>query len=330
MSVAEDAFTFGDFSLSISDLNPADIGLYSCHLHHHYCGLHERRIFRLTVTPPLLREPTTSPRVFLNDELEPKTEKVSTDKDNPRVVNVFLPEQRGHFVQHLGYFLATFLLLAIIVFAVIVLTRRRKKRGLEYETGRSVGGNVISGGEIELDCTEMRTCNQDPLNSEYKNNLMKERDMVKECNKEFDGKMWNAERATVAPQTVAGIRTPRTRLCPDFRRVCRAHGAALRAAGCTAFAVRERCNAVLRSLMAETKIIYHIDEEETPYLVKLSVPPEKVTLADFKNVLNNRPVNSYKFFFKSMDQDFGVVKEEISDDNAKLPCFNGRVVSWDT
>uniref|UniRef100_A0A8C5D7R5 Dishevelled n=1 Tax=Gouania willdenowi TaxID=441366 RepID=A0A8C5D7R5_GOUWI len=80
--------------------------------------------------------------------------------------------------------------------------------------------------------------------------------------------------------------------------------------------------------MAETKIIYHIDEEETPYLVKLCVSPEKVTLADFKNVLNNRPVNSYKFFFKSMDQDFGVVKEEISDDNAKLPCFNGRVVSW--
>ncbi|AWP10354.1 putative segment polarity protein dishevelled -like DVL-1 [Scophthalmus maximus] len=80
--------------------------------------------------------------------------------------------------------------------------------------------------------------------------------------------------------------------------------------------------------MAETKIIYHIDEEETPYLVKLCAPPDKVTLADFKNVLNNRPVNSYKFFFKSMDQDFGVVKEEISDDNAKLPCFNGRVVSW--
>ncbi|KAE8592974.1 hypothetical protein XENTR_v10018934 [Xenopus tropicalis] len=80
--------------------------------------------------------------------------------------------------------------------------------------------------------------------------------------------------------------------------------------------------------MAETRIIYHIDEEETPYLVKLPVPPEKVTLADFKNVLSNRPVHHYKFFFKSMDQDFGVVKEEISDDNAKLPCFNGRVVSW--
>ncbi|KAG1683044.1 Segment polarity protein dishevelled DVL-3 [Nymphon striatum] len=77
--------------------------------------------------------------------------------------------------------------------------------------------------------------------------------------------------------------------------------------------------------MGDTKIIYHIDEEETPYLVKLPIPSEKVTLGDFKNVLN-RP--SYKFFFKSMDDDFGVVKEEIVDDDTKLPCFNGRVVSW--
>ncbi|XP_063061622.1 segment polarity protein dishevelled homolog DVL-3 [Engraulis encrasicolus] len=77
--------------------------------------------------------------------------------------------------------------------------------------------------------------------------------------------------------------------------------------------------------MGETKIIYHLDDQETPYLVKLPIPADIVTLADFKNVLN-KP--NYKFFFKSMDDDFGVVKEEISDDNAKLPCFNGRVVSW--
>ncbi|RVE60516.1 hypothetical protein OJAV_G00181630 [Oryzias javanicus] len=77
--------------------------------------------------------------------------------------------------------------------------------------------------------------------------------------------------------------------------------------------------------MAETKIIYHIDEEETPYLVKIPIAAENITLLDFKQVLN-KP--NYKFFFKSMDQDFGVVKEEISDESAKLPCFNGRVVSW--
>ncbi|XP_064158422.1 segment polarity protein dishevelled homolog DVL-3 [Anguilla rostrata] len=77
--------------------------------------------------------------------------------------------------------------------------------------------------------------------------------------------------------------------------------------------------------MGETKIIYHLNDQETPYLVKLPIAADRVTLADFKNVLN-KP--NYKFFFKSMDDDFGVVKEEISDDNAKLPCFNGRVVSW--
>lgn len=49
--------------------------------------------------------------------------------ESPRVVTVMLPEHRGYFVQHLGYFLATFLLMAFVVLAVVVLTRRRKKRG---------------------------------------------------------------------------------------------------------------------------------------------------------------------------------------------------------
>ncbi|KAB5579718.1 hypothetical protein PHYPO_G00198170 [Pangasianodon hypophthalmus] len=77
--------------------------------------------------------------------------------------------------------------------------------------------------------------------------------------------------------------------------------------------------------MGETKVIYHLDEQETPYLVKLPVPAAAVTLSELKNALK-KP--NYKFFFKSMDDDFGVVKEEITDDNAKLPCYNGRVVCW--
>jgi hypothetical protein len=60
--------------------------------------------------------------------------------------------------------------------------------------------------------------------------------------------------------------------------------------------------AVVSIMADETKIIYHIDDEETPYLVKISKGPSDVTLGDFKNILN-RP--SYKFFFKSMDDDFG-------------------------
>ncbi|XP_028265797.1 matrix remodeling-associated protein 8-like [Parambassis ranga] len=185
MSVAEDAFTLGDFSLSISDLKPVQKGLYSCHLHHHYCGLYERRIFRLTVGPPLPSAPTT-PRILQNNEPEPRTEEL----EGPRVVNVFLPDHKGYFLQHMGYFLATFLLLALIVVAIIVLTRRRRKRGLEYELNRSDRGNVASGGEIALESTELNTCNPESLNSDYKNNLLKERDMTKDCNKDFDGKMW--------------------------------------------------------------------------------------------------------------------------------------------
>ncbi|GAA6091292.1 segment polarity protein dishevelled homolog DVL-3a [Tachysurus ichikawai] len=77
--------------------------------------------------------------------------------------------------------------------------------------------------------------------------------------------------------------------------------------------------------MGETKVIYHLDEQETPYLVKICVPAASVTLGDLKNALK-KP--NYKFFFKSMDDDFGVVKEEITDDNAKLPCYNSRVVCW--
>lgn len=56
--------------------------------------------------------------------------------------------------------------------------------------------------------------------------------------------------------------------------------------------------------MEETRVIYHVDDEETPYLVKLPISPDKVTLADFKNVFNR---SNYKFFFKSMDDDFGYV-----------------------
>lgn len=55
-------------------------------------------------------------------------------------------------------------------------------------------------------------------------------------------------------------------------------------------------------IMEETKVIYHIDDEETPYLIKLPITADRVTLGDLKNALN-RP--SYKFFFKSMDVDFG-------------------------
>lgn len=52
MNITEKAFALGDFSLRILSLEAADEGIYSCHLHHHYCGLHERRIFQVSVVEP--------------------------------------------------------------------------------------------------------------------------------------------------------------------------------------------------------------------------------------------------------------------------------------
>lgn len=54
--------------------------------------------------------------------------------------------------------------------------------------------------------------------------------------------------------------------------------------------------------MDETKVIYYIDEEETPYMMKIPRNPSSVTLADFKSQLNR---TYKKFFFKSMDDDIG-------------------------
>lgn len=79
--------------------------------------------------------------------------------------------------------------------------------------------------------------------------------------------------------------------------------------------------------MDETKVIYYIDDEQTPYLVKIPLSSAQVTLRDFKTVLNKQSCN-YKYFFKSVDADFGVVKEEIVDESTVLPVFNGRVISW--
>uniref|UniRef100_A0A8D3AM88 Matrix remodeling-associated protein 8 n=1 Tax=Scophthalmus maximus TaxID=52904 RepID=A0A8D3AM88_SCOMX len=156
MSVTEDAFTLGDFSLSISALKPVDRGLYSCHLHHHYCGLSERDAS------------SGSPW-----DLGPRTDEV----EGPRVVNVILPEHRGYFVQHLGYFLATFLLLAFVVVAVVLLTRRRKKRGVCVCVRYSNPHHTppVPHHNLLITCV--------PQSTDYKNNLLRESSLTKDCNK---------------------------------------------------------------------------------------------------------------------------------------------------
>lgn len=57
-----------------------------------------------------------------------------------------------------------------------------------------------------------------------------------------------------------------------------------------------------RVTMEETKVIYYIDDEETPYMMKVSKCPDEVILSDIKEQLNR---TFKKFFFKSIDDDIG-------------------------
>ena len=59
---------------------------------------------------------------------------------------------------------------------------------------------------------------------------------------------------------------------------------------------------------------------------KVPVAQEAITLGDFKRYIN-KP--NYKFFFQSYDDDFGLVKEEITKDNSILPkTQEGKIVCF--
>ncbi|VDK52312.1 unnamed protein product [Anisakis simplex] len=66
------------------------------------------------------------------------------------------------------------------------------------------------------------------------------------------------------------------------------------------------------------KVYYHIDDEKTPYCTDVQVPPDRITLGDFKMVLNR---SNFKYFCKAPAPDSAVfeeVKVEIRDENERL------------
>ena len=68
---------------------------------------------------------------------------------------------------------------------------------------------------------------------------------------------------------------------------------------------------------SEYKIFYYIDDQDPPYLTKLSLT-DVPRLKDFKNVLD-RNCTKYKIFFATNDSSIGKVKEEIISDEQILP-----------
>jgi hypothetical protein len=77
----------------------------------------------------------------------------------------------------------------------------------------------------------------------------------------------------------------------------------------------------------ETKVCVIVDSK-TPVIIKVPVSPTKITLHDLKIALPAIDQPNFKYFFKSNDSEFGIVKEEIQDDECQLPTYRNRVVAW--
>lgn len=82
----------------------------------------------------------------------------------------------------------------------------------------------------------------------------------------------------------------------------------------------------IHSPVNEIKICIIIDSK-TPILTRIPLAPNRLTLGTFK-AYSGLNEESYKFYFKSHDQEFGTVKEEFIDDDSPLPVEDGRVVAW--
>ncbi|KAI5612233.1 matrix-remodeling-associated protein 8 precursor, partial [Silurus asotus] len=181
MHISDDSFSIGDFSLTIDDIQPSDKGLYSCHLHHHYCGLHERRIFRLIVGPP--KPPVPSPTEAMttqpaSTELLHNLEGLTDDPDinmveSSHVFNLILPESQSHLLHQAGYILAFFLLLLLMLIGIVMTIRHCAMKEVENEM-RSPDRlqeqhNEREGGNEQLLCPERdRSQQRQRLEDEYK------------------------------------------------------------------------------------------------------------------------------------------------------------------
>ncbi|XP_032863543.1 matrix remodeling-associated protein 8 isoform X2 [Tyto alba] len=169
MNITDTAFALGDFSLRISELESADEGTYSCHLHHHYCGLHERRIYQVFVTEPVREKKVVN---LTTHNIAPAIDPNVVRGHN--VINVIIPESRVHFFQQLGYILATLLLFIVLLIIVVLVTRKHRQRGYEYNV-KKYGEKDVNLKEFTVDTTDLTQYKSEDIRLDYKNNILKEK-----------------------------------------------------------------------------------------------------------------------------------------------------------
>lgn len=77
----------------------------------------------------------------------------------------------------------------------------------------------------------------------------------------------------------------------------------------------------------ETEVCVIVDSG-TPVKFKIPAPPNRVTLADLKRALPAIDRPNYRYYFKSTDPEFTIVREQIQDNDSRLPIFKNRVVAY--
>ncbi|TRY90619.1 hypothetical protein DNTS_003687 [Danionella cerebrum] len=80
------------------------------------------------------------------------------------------------------------------------------------------------------------------------------------------------------------------------------------------------------SLAPSTKVLYYTDRSLTPFLVNIPKRLGEVTLQDFKMAVDRQ--GTFRYHFKSLDPEFGTVKEEVIQDDAVIPGWEGKIVAW--
>ena len=68
-----------------------------------------------------------------------------------------------------------------------------------------------------------------------------------------------------------------------------------------------------------TKVVYFTPRSVTPFMTSIQKPVGKITLRDFK-ALFDRP-GFYRYHFKTMDKEFGMVKEEVREEGTMRESF---------
>ena len=71
-------------------------------------------------------------------------------------------------------------------------------------------------------------------------------------------------------------------------------------------------NNSVASTIATTKFIYYLDKNVTPFMTTINKSIETIRLSDVKEFLKFKSNLNHRFYFKSHDPEFGIVKEEVN------------------